>query len=197
LTVVFERRSIREQELQELELIIEEKRIRMEENKTALEERKMAFLACMPQSEQFEALKRMFAPVAVPTPSLPESIDAASIESADTASTESADTASTDTASTESSDKASEAEGSNFKEDSNGPVVRAYAPDDLTTPIKEYEGLSEAVRLASKVSYSQIKVAAEGCTIYSGRRWQLVPRDMRSENIPMPERWGIRSERPA
>jgi phage anti-repressor protein len=135
----YERRNVRE-----LELIVEEKRIRMEVGKTALEENKVALLAKMQPSMLFEAMKLMYAPATVVVPSMPE---------ASTQLTE---------------------------------PQPSGADASPTTSSEREGGLVEAVR-DEDVSFSQIKVAAEGCTVVKGRRWQLVPRDMQGENIPMPE----------
>jgi hypothetical protein len=171
----YKRRDIREKQLD-----IREKEINLEVLKVThaaqLETQRLALLSTLPVDARLEALSLMYAgaEASVPVADAP-------------ASEEDAPTSEEDAAASEEDAVASDPEATSFKEDSNGPLVRTYAPTDLTVHLEQHTGITQALRRVKGASYSQIKVAAKNCTVYCDLRWQLVPRDMANEHIPMPD----------
>jgi hypothetical protein len=141
---------------------IRERELIVQEKHICMEENKLAVLASIPDKDRMEAIRLMYTPT-------PPALSDESDKSEKWTATENPLTT------------------SNFRTDSTGPIVRIYMPDDLSTHINQYDGLTTTLREEEDVSYSAIKTAATECTIYSGRRWQLVPRDKENEHVPMLE----------
>ena len=65
---------------------------------------------------------------------------------------------------------------SSSRSDSNGDIVQLYLPNDFHTVVKVISGITDATREIPGTSYSSIRNAAGGNTVYKGYRWFLVPR---------------------
>jgi hypothetical protein len=69
-------------------------------------------------------------------------------------------------------------------------IVRIYAPSDLTTVIKEYDSILNAISRytdysTTKPAQSSIRTHVRNCTIYCGYRWQTISSLDRDEHTPM------------
>jgi hypothetical protein len=147
-------------DIRERELIVREKHICMEENK-------LAVLASIPEKDRMEAIKLMYAPAPTFTQQPSDEIT-----------------------STETDAEGSEGDMTtvtNFSQNLTGPIVRTFMPNDLSTCVGEYGGITEATRDVKEATFSQIKTSAENRTVYLGRRWQLVARDEQDKHVPVLE----------
>lgn len=68
--------------------------------------------------------------------------------------------------------------------DTNGPEVYIYDPNNLSIHLRRFSGIIEATRKISETSHSQIKLASEGCFVYRGYRWQLMERGTQPSPVP-------------
>jgi hypothetical protein len=161
----FERRNVRE-----LELLVEGKKLDAEMQRYKVETQKYALMETLLKENMRDAVLNLSLPQPIIT-CVPETVNNEII------------TCVPETVNNEITPEAV----TNFSQNLTGPIVRTYLPNDLATVVAEYGGITEAVRKVEQASYSQIKTSAVDCTLYLGRRWQLVARDEQDIHVPMQE----------
>lgn len=172
--------SIEQQQIavQERALAIQERALDLQETRLAsgLEERALAL-----QENKLELLAKGFSPIELRR--ILE--DQSAREAEPDVPTNDAPSASTSTAPTApTAPNATVTPVVGNRDDTNGPLVFVYAPDDLSSHTRRFAGITDACREVKDASYTQIKNAARERFVYCGYRWQLVPRGTAEDALP-------------